>query len=143
MGGGSESGGVAELPAEQATHLTRAYATQLEAMGLFDWATFVVQHVGSPPTRKQLVYEMLERHATIRAEEMLGEFEFCESAETCSSGDAVCAKSPRGERVDGQTGEEEETVPQEDVACTMEPERERFFVERLGIPIHWLFDGMV
>ncbi|PIK59287.1 putative nuclear pore complex protein [Apostichopus japonicus] len=60
-----EALGYSHLSEKHSSHLHTSYAAQLEAMGLWHWAIFVLLHITDVNRREASVKSMLERHASL------------------------------------------------------------------------------
>ncbi|XP_041462451.1 nuclear pore complex protein Nup98-Nup96-like isoform X3 [Lytechinus variegatus] len=57
--------GYTHLSPHRQAHLTVSYASQLESIGLWHWAAFVLLHIPNDIAREDLVRSLLERHITL------------------------------------------------------------------------------
>ena len=108
--------------------LTTRYAAQLEALGSWDWAVFVLLHLSDQHARKRLIYELLQRNVHISRAEMLREF-----AE-CPQQDCTSENASSGVPDTSSFSSEDDLLAESKVS---------FLINRLHIPADWINDAKV
>lgn len=107
--------------------LTTRYAAQLEALGSWDWAVFVLLHLGDRHIRKRLIYELLQRNVHISRAHMLMESTEAPQQETILQPAAI------------EQSDASNSINEDDLAES----KENFLMNQLHIPANWIYDAKV